>query len=66
MLRFKEGDIIKSPSGDIGIIKTIQKKEGPFAEGYFIYFDDIKMKLFMTDDRFEKVESKPNYYFIFC
>lgn len=65
MLRFKEGDVVKSPSGDIGIIKTAQKKEGPFVEGYFVYFDDVKMKLFMAEECLEKVESKLNYYFIF-
>lgn len=61
----KKGDLVKSPSGNIGIIKIVQKKERQFAEGYFVYFDDIKMRLFMAEDCLEKIESKPNCYFIF-
>lgn len=41
---------VKVPSGNIGIIKSHQEKNGIFHEGFFVKFDDCPVTLFMVKD----------------
>ena len=57
MIKYKVGELVKAPNGDVGVIKACYEARGQQAEGYTVKFEDST--LFLTQDSLRLVNDEP-------
>ena len=58
MIKYKVGEKVYAPNGDIGVIKAVHESKGSMlAEGYSVKFDDCT--LFLVQDCLRLVNNEP-------
>ena len=57
MIKYKVGEKVYAPNGDIGVIKAAYEAKGQQAEGYTVKFEDCT--LFLSQDSLRLVNEEP-------